>query len=362
MRILIDIGHPAHVHYFKNFIQRMTASGHRIIITARNRSIIHYLLRYYNFQFSDRGEGGNNLFRKLLYLIVGDIRVLKVALKTKPDIFLSFGSTYAAHVAFLMHKPHIAFDDTEHAWLEQFFYVPTTKAIFSPQNFRKYFGAKHFFFDGSMDLCYLHPKYFKPDVKVLDYLGLSEQDTFILMRFVKWDASHDLGQKGVSGDYKKLAVKRLSKICKVFISSEGELPEELKQYEVKLPPEKMHDLLYYATLFWGESGSMASECCILGTPAVNIATSALLVGVFDIFVEAGLLHIIPDNETAIVKAEELLKDQYLKKNAQVKAVEIISRSIDITSFMVWIIENYPDSIQSLKINPAILNDFKSKYV
>jgi predicted glycosyltransferase len=362
MRVLIDIGHPAHVHYFKNFIMRMTASGHTIIITARNRSIIHYLLKYYNFPFFDRGKGGSNLFRKILYLILGDLRVLKVALKTKPDIFLSFGSPYAAHVAFLIGKPHLAFDDTEHAWFEHFLYVPTTNAIFTPKNFRKNFGTKHFFFEGSMDLCYLHPKYFKPDEKVLDYLGIDVQDTFVFMRFVNWDASHDIGQQGVSVDYKKLAVKRLSKICKVFISSEGELPEEIKQYEVNLPPEKIHDLLYYATLFWGESGSMATESCVLGTTAINIATSALLVGVFDTFVEKGLLYIIPDNETALIKAEEILKDQHLKINAQAKAAEIISRSIDVTRFMIWIIENYPNSIQSLKKSPSIQNDFKSNIV
>lgn len=359
MRILIDIGHPAQVHYFKNFILKMNANGHNIFITARNRSIIHYLLKFYNFEFFDRGKGGSNLLQKVLYILIGDIKVLKVAIKTKPDIFLSFGSTYAAHVAFLMRKPHIAFDDTEHASLEQFLYVPFTEAIFTPKNFRKNFGVKQFFFDGSMDLCYLHPKYFKPDEKVLDYLGINNHDKFVFMRFVNWNASHDIGQKGVSVEYKILAVKRLSKVCRVFISSEGELPEELKKFEVNLPPEKMHDLLYYATLFWGESGSMATECCILGTTAIDIATSALLVGVFDTFVESGLLHIIPDSEMAILKAEELLKDKHLKINAQAIAAEIITKSIDVTSFMIWILENYPDSINSLKSNPDIQNEFKS---
>ena len=30
MKILIDIGHPAHVHYFKNFIFKAIESGYKI--------------------------------------------------------------------------------------------------------------------------------------------------------------------------------------------------------------------------------------------------------------------------------------------------------------------------------------------
>ncbi|MFW5804449.1 MAG: DUF354 domain-containing protein, partial [bacterium] len=35
MKILIDIGHPAHVHYFKNFITKMSQKGHSFIVIAR---------------------------------------------------------------------------------------------------------------------------------------------------------------------------------------------------------------------------------------------------------------------------------------------------------------------------------------
>lgn len=51
LRILLDIGHPAHVHYFKNFIRLMKEKEHDFIIIARNRSIIFDLLHAYNFDF-----------------------------------------------------------------------------------------------------------------------------------------------------------------------------------------------------------------------------------------------------------------------------------------------------------------------
>ena len=50
MKILIDIGHPAHVHYFKNFIKIMNKKGHETLVVARNRDCIFELLKFENIQ------------------------------------------------------------------------------------------------------------------------------------------------------------------------------------------------------------------------------------------------------------------------------------------------------------------------
>jgi predicted glycosyltransferase len=46
MKILIDIGHPAHVHYFRNFIKLMEQKGHSFLIIAKNHNITYKLLRH----------------------------------------------------------------------------------------------------------------------------------------------------------------------------------------------------------------------------------------------------------------------------------------------------------------------------
>ena len=51
MKILIDIGHPAHVHYFKHFIWTMREKGHTIYITSRNKEVAFSLLEYYKFTY-----------------------------------------------------------------------------------------------------------------------------------------------------------------------------------------------------------------------------------------------------------------------------------------------------------------------
>ena len=44
MRILIDIGHPAHVHMFRNFAHIMESKGNEVIFTLRDKDCEIYLL------------------------------------------------------------------------------------------------------------------------------------------------------------------------------------------------------------------------------------------------------------------------------------------------------------------------------
>ena len=46
MNIFIDIGHPAHVHYFKNLIKIMEKEHEAIFtVTSRDKEMAHYLLK-----------------------------------------------------------------------------------------------------------------------------------------------------------------------------------------------------------------------------------------------------------------------------------------------------------------------------
>jgi predicted glycosyltransferase len=353
MKILLDLGHPAHVHYFRNFIRISESSGNKILVVARNRSLIFELLKKYNIEFETRGRGGRGLIGKLFYIFLGTYWVTKHAFKFKPDIFLSFGSTYASLASFILMKPHIVFDDTEHASLEQLLYVPFANVIFTPNNFRKNFGRKHLRFNGSMDLAYLHPAYFKPDITVYDMLGINREEKYIIMRFVSWGASHDVGYKGLKESEKIRAVETLSKHCRIFISSESALPPQLNKYQINIPCEKMHDALFYAEMFWGESGTMATEAAIMGTPAIDIATSAKLVGVFDPYIEAGLISIITDADEAISKALEYLATPKKAVKKHNVAKELFN-NLDITDLMVWFVLNYPSSYKIIKSDPTVI--------
>jgi len=356
MKILIDIGHPAHVHYFKKFIKIMENKGHQFLIISRNKEIEHYLLKKYNIPFFDRGKGQKSLIGKAIYYFKAIYFIYKKANGFNPNVVVSFGSPYAAFVSQLICKPHIVFNDTEHAKLSHFLTDPFSKWILTPSCYKKNLGKKQIRFNGYMELCYLHRNYFTQDASTFDVLGLRKDEKYIILRFVSWQASHDIGHSGLSLEVKKKAVKKLSKYARVFISSEGELPEDLNQYRIKIPLEKIHDALAFATLFIGEGATMASECAMIGVPAIYV--NSLTAGTLEEQEKYGLVFSYRNSDGIIEKALELLRRPNLRDEWETRRQKMLSDKIDVTAFMVWFIENYPVSAKTMKENPDYQYRFK----
>ncbi|MFH0861091.1 MAG: DUF354 domain-containing protein [Candidatus Altiarchaeota archaeon] len=339
MKILVDIGHPAHVHYFKNFIWLMQKKGHEFLFTARERPNVFDLLRAYNFEYVSRGKGASNLLGKIAYIPKADFLIYKTAKKFKADRFMSFSSMYAAQASKMLGKPCITFDDTEHSTLEHRLYAPFSDIICTPTCFRKDFGQKHVRFNGYMELCYLHPRYFKPNPAVLEEVNLDQEDKFFILRFVSWKAGHDVGQKGFSVEAKLKLIKEMEKHGRVLISSEEQLSKDLEKYRAPITPEKMHDLLYYATMFVGEGATMASESAVLGTPSIYVNTLNLS------YLEEqeeryGLTYNFSEATPALEKIIELLKNNNLKGEWQKRREKLIKEKIDVTEWMVEFVENF----------------------
>ncbi len=359
MRILIDVGHPGHVHYFKNAIQILQQKGHTIKVTARDKEVTFSLLDAYHIPYVSRGKGGRGLTGKLLYLLKGNWLIWQVARQFKPDLFLSFASSYAAQVSFLCRKPHIAFDDTEHALFEHIMYVPFTDAIATPTPFRKDLGSKQVRFDGYIELCHLAPGYFTPDASVLNEVGISADEKFVVIRFVSWEASHDVGMHGLNNQDKISLVNKLTSVARVFISSEGGLPTELDEYRLKLAPHRLHDLLAFSSLYIGEGLTTATECALLGVPSIVVSDFVKpekIPGVQIELREAGVQVLFETLEGVSDKALELLQDGQ-RQQWETKRNQLLSKKIDVTAYMVWLIENYPQSLKTLQQDSTYQNRF-----
>lgn len=340
MKIVVDINHPSDVHLFKNFIKIMKRKGHDILITASEKEVSFELLDLYNFEYVKLGNYGKSLFEKLLNIPILDYRMYKAVKKFNPDIFLGAGPVRASHVAYFMGKPSIALEDTEHSRSQHILYIPFTNKILTSTCFKKDFGSKQIRYNGYHQLAYLHPNYFTPNPSVLSELGLNENDIYIILRFVSWDASHDVGESGIGN--KKELVKMLEQYGKVFITSEEKLDAELEKYKLKVSPEKLHDLLYYATLYIGEGATTASECAVLGTHAIYVNT--LRLGYIDEEEKYGLVYGFSGKESKekeiLAKVAELMNNPILKQEGKIKKESIIKNKIDVTAFMVQFVEQY----------------------
>ena len=172
-------------------------------------------------------------------------------------------------------------------------------------------------------------------------------------------ATHDWSHKKISYKDKLFLINSLKEKYKILISSEYKLPDEINQFKITLSPEKIHDALYFSDLFIGESGSMSTEAAIMGVPSINLTSSASDVGVFTQLVECKMLHLISNAKQTLDKAIEILNNEnYHQNTLRLKVNEFISKKVDMTSLLVWFIENYPDSINVMKENPNYQDHFK----
>ena len=348
---MVGMGHPKHVHFWKNIINNLVNDGHEVKIVAKAKDITLYLLDAYGFEYEVVGKNYKGLVRKAYGLIENDKKSLEIAREFKPDV-LAMGTPYLAQVSKIIRKPHISFLDTEHAGLAYRLTRPFTNVICTPSCFKRDIDQKkQLVYDSYIELSYLHPNYFKPDPNVLEDLCLGKNDKFIIIRFVSWGASHDIGDRGFTN--KEELIQSLEEYGKVFITSEAGLSPKLKKYKITVPPEKIHHLLYFADLFIGESAPMSTESAILGTPAIFVSTSRR--GYTDeLESRYDMLYTFsdPDNcqKQALEKALELLGDKDIKEKWQKKREKLLDEKIDVTKFMTEFIEDYPESFYEYKKN------------
>jgi uncharacterized protein len=355
LRILIDIGHPGHVHLFRPFAQQMIKNGHAILFTCREKEFEIDLLKAAGFQYKSFGKKYKNIIGKLWGLIKFDILEVITALQFKPDMFLSHGSPYAAHAAWFIGKPHISMEDSGN-WEQMKLYLPFTKAVLTPDVLAEDLGKNQIRYKGYHELAYLHPNYFKPEKTGQSVLGLKLNENYVILRFVSWNATHDKGQNGLTLIQKMELVNYLKVKFKVFISSEGNLPSEFEQYKIKISPEKMHQVLSDATFCISEGATMASESGVLGTPAVYVNS---LIRMYNEDQEQYDLVFNFKNGTGVLeKVKQLATNTQLKEAAAAGRKKLLEDKIDVTAFMVWFVENYPESYTIMKREPDYQLRFK----
>lgn len=355
MKILIDIGHPAHVHIFKNISRILISKENSVFFTVREGEKEAELLKVNNLPFSVIGRKRKSLSGKLSGLLIFSYRIFRLSQKHKSDIFLSHGSMYAGIASFFRRKPHIALEDTGN--MEQlFFSKPFSNVILSPDSLRLDLGRKHIKYKGFHELYYLSRNYFTPDQDVKSLLGIQKDDKYCIIRFISWGATHDHGHVGVTELGKTALINYLNGRYKIFISSESELPPDLEQYKFPLSPEWLHHAIAFSEIVITEGATVASESTLLGIPVVYINSRES--DMIDEHERCGLLHHFRNFEGVIEKVTEIINDPESRVNFIIKRDEMLKTKIDVTSFFIWFVENYPESARIMKEDPGYQERFK----
>jgi len=205
-----------------------------------------------------------------------------------------------------------------------------------------------------MKLAYLHPNYFAFDN--------NKSRNRALIRLSSLSAFHDTGIKGFDKFTVKRLIEKLSGRFEVVISSEGVLDREFDEHALHISPAEMHRVLSESALLISDSQSMTMEAAMLGIPSIRYSDFAGRIGVLEELEQRYSLTygIRPGNPTGLFqKLDDLINMPDLFDQFQMRRRRMLADKIDVTAFMVWLIENYPESVRVMKENPEYQYRFRS---
>ena len=192
-------------------------------------------------------------------------------------------------------------------------------------------------------------------------------EPYFLIRFSALNAHHDKGIKGISNEIAERLVKILEPFGTIYITSERPLEPQFEKYCIKINPLDMHHVMAFASLYIGDSQTMAAEAGVLGVPFVR----------FNDFVgRIGYLRELEDKyqlgygikasaegsvDALCERVETLVSMPSAERKASFAArrEKMLSDKVDCAKFLTWFIENYPQSAeQTRKADISFWDRFK----
>lgn len=304
MRLLVEYSHPAQVHKFKHVLRTLVEQKHEVLVLSRDKDVMLPLLNATGISHVCISRAGRGLMSMAFELLQRELRTLWHFIRFKPNLVLSAHSVAITHIAWLFRTPRIVHDDTEHAQLQQKLYMPFATYIVTSTAYSKNWGKRQIRINSLEPLAYLHPDHFTPDPDVLLQYGLHPERPYAVVRFIAWQAAHDVGLASQDVAKKRALISHLlaAGADKVVLTSESSENVD-HQGIVRIRPEHLHDVLAFARLCVSEGGSVANEAAVLGVPTVLV--NPLSSGMFNELKRYGLLCCSPTLDGAIQVCSEL---------------------------------------------------------
>ncbi len=353
MNILFFLVHPAKFHFHRIQINELISREHNVEILITSKDILEDLVKeegweYVNIFPEGRKIPGLNVYvGAFINLIKTVYRLLKYTKGKKYDLFIGDLLTIVGRL-----KRVASLYPTDDVLLqvpEQAVFLVTTNHIIAPRitDLGRY-NTKKIAYEGYKALAHLHPNYFTPDENRLP-IDIRNRSYF-LIRCVRFKATHDTNKTGINNKILYKLVHILKSRAKIFITSERALPEELEKYRLKIKKNDINHYLYYATLFIGDSTTMCSEAAVLGTPSIEFDDYFEEIDqMLELNNKYGLTFGIKTSSPnkLFEKVEELLDTPNLKEEFRKRSKRLIADKIDVSAFLIWLIENYPKSVATV---------------
>lgn len=133
MKILIDILHPAHVHFFRPFREEMSARGHEFLVTARQKDVTIELLEAYEIPHTVLSRQRTGRAGLAYELASRTARLIRIARRFRPDVMTGIMGPSIALAGTALRIPRVVFYDTEIATSTNRWVYPMSTAVCTPE-------------------------------------------------------------------------------------------------------------------------------------------------------------------------------------------------------------------------------------
>ena len=377
MKILVYMGHPAHFYLYKNAIINWREHGHCVEILIKKKDILQQLLENQGWEYHNiLAEGRKN---SKIGMALGTLkrawRQYLFCQNFNPDI-LTGTSVENSIIGPLCNIPVVNCNEDDAAVVPLYAKLsyPGASAILNPIvcNSSKW-DTKATKYPSYQELAYLHPNHFTPDPSVVQGYGIDTTKPYFVLRFASLNAHHDDGIKGINTEVAQRLVDILSPHGQIYITSERKLEPQFEPYRIRINPLDMHHVMAFASLYIGDSQTMAAEAGVLGTPFVRfndfVGRIGYLCELEDVYQLGYGIHASPLTEDSTIRRNDgslqpsgtealyqTVRDLVAMPADERRALfhtrreNMLSEKIDYAKFLTWFIENYPSSAKETKAN------------
>ena len=377
MNILVQLSHPAHFHLYKNAIKNWSEDGNDVYVLIKTKDILEQLLQnshipYYNILPVAHRK---NKWGILWDMFVRDCKIFWFCKKYHIDI-LTGSTPEVAHVSKIQGIHSVNTGEDDMSVVPAFAKVtgPFLQTLLSPivcdntplEKYSVHYPSYH-------ELAYLHPNHFTAYKSVVNGYGIDTDKPYFVLRFASLNAHHDDGIRGINTEIAQRLIDILSPHGQIYITSERELEPQFEPYRIRINPLDMHHVMAFASLYIGDSQTMAAEAGVLGTPFVRFNDFVGRIGYLreleDVYQLGYGIHATPLTEESTIRrndgslqpsgvealynAVETLVAMPAEERRALYAArreKMLSEKIDYAKFLTWFIENYPDSQQQTRDN------------
>lgn len=383
MNIGLFLGHPAHFHMLKNAAANLMSKGHDVCFVIKKKDILEKLLIDAGYSYTSIREGRNNgLLGLIKSVLVMELNMCQFLSKNHVEILV--GSTLSFASSKIMRVPTIVMGEDDALVVPKYanMVYPWASQILTPvvcDNGK--WNCKSIKYPSYHELAYLHPNHFAPSSEVVEGYGIDTSKPYFILRFASLNAHHDDGIRGINTEVAQKLVDILAPHGQIYITSERELEPQFEPYRIRINPLDMHHVMAFASLYIGDSQTMAAEAGVLGTPFVRFNDFVGRIGYLreleDVYQLGYGIHATPLTDDSTIRRNDgtlqpsgvdalydtvkrlvAMPADERKQLFSARREQMLSEKIDYAKYLTWFIENYPASAKETQENQENTNFWK----